>query len=282
MSKPDRFAVGAIVRTLEHDGSNDWSIEVTATRDAMPLGAEGYVREISDDHGLCYLVDHIGHGRAWYNHAELELVAPGAADLEEEEEDEEDDSICPACKIGTLGEDGRCNGVECPSYEEIDTAYESNMICPWCGKQQGDTWEIRGAYEEDTIRMNCGSCERPFDSTCMVSYSFSTTRIDEVAEAIKQAEKKARDDTRLAQRYAECIAFEQGARVRVRTDAKYAHWLLNRVGAVKGIPSTHNPFVHVLLDGVPARDLKPYDMHFFPKDLERVDAESITAEEPTG
>ena len=69
--------IGAIIRTLADDGSDDWSAEVGAARKSVPRGIEGYVLEHSDRHGLCYRVWHIEHGvKAWYNHGEVECVDP--------------------------------------------------------------------------------------------------------------------------------------------------------------------------------------------------------------
>jgi hypothetical protein len=70
-----RIPIGAIVRTLDDDGSADWTAEYLEARAAVPRGIEGYVIDSSDRHGLCYLVWHIEHGiKAWYNHAELEWL----------------------------------------------------------------------------------------------------------------------------------------------------------------------------------------------------------------
>ncbi len=70
----DRIPIGAVVRTLADDGSDDWSDEAREARTAVPRGIEGYVNHVSDSHGLCYRVLHCELGvEAWYNHEELEV-----------------------------------------------------------------------------------------------------------------------------------------------------------------------------------------------------------------
>lgn len=174
---------------------------------------------------------------------------------------------CPDCDKGELGEDGHCSTIDCSSYEDLDTSYERKMLCPWCGTEQSDIYEIEGAYTDDEpCRVECQRCERPFDSVCMVSYAFSTTRVDLVAEAEEKRIEVERQEKRRAERFAACSVFTPGMRVRV-TDERYADFIRDRVGVVTDEPiSTHNPFVHVELQ---PNEQYPnaYTRHFLPHDL---------------
>ena len=56
-------------------------------------------------------------------------------------------------------------------WHEHKTSLEHEMICPYCGYEQRDSWEIPG----DDGTVECGRCEKEFDFTRNVEVTFSTT-----------------------------------------------------------------------------------------------------------
>lgn len=59
-------------------------------------------------------------------------------------------------------------------WDELKTTLEQEMICPYCGYVQIDSWEIPG---DDGI-VECVRCEKEFDFTRNVEVTFSTSRKD--------------------------------------------------------------------------------------------------------
>ncbi len=150
----------------------------------------------------------------------------------------------------------------------IQHEYMDTMICPYCATEQSDLWELKGAYEEDTLRVECQECEREFDSYCLTSHSFTTSTVDVEAERLEKEADAKREAARVAERYAGCQAFPPGTAVRVREDSRYANFLRGREGVISNRElCKHNPFVHVDLE--PRGELNPYDgFACFPDDLE--------------
>ncbi len=150
----------------------------------------------------------------------------------------------------------------------IDHKYTDDMVCPYCGCKQSDIWEIKGAYDEDTLRVECQECERPFDSYCLTSHSFTTSTVDVEAERLKKEADAKLEAARVAERYAACQAFPPGIAVRVREDSRYADFLCGRVGVVSNRElCKHNPVVHVDLEA--RGDRNPYPgFACFPDELE--------------
>jgi len=58
-------------------------------------------------------------------------------------------------------------------WHEDKTSVEEEMICPYCGYEQMNSWEIPG----DDGTVECGRCEKEFDFTRNVEVTFSTTPI---------------------------------------------------------------------------------------------------------
>lgn len=46
-------------------------------------------------------------------------------------------------------------------------------ICPHCGKEYGDAWEL-GMHDGDQETVDCGHCEKGFVVECEVSVTYST------------------------------------------------------------------------------------------------------------
>jgi hypothetical protein len=61
---------------------------------------------------------------------------------------------------------------------EIDHEYTNEVVCPYCGYVENDSWEC-----DDDGEMECGSCEKPFDMTRHKSVSYSTFKKEETNHA---------------------------------------------------------------------------------------------------
>lgn len=63
---------------------------------------------------------------------------------------------------------------------ELDTSYTDNPVCPYCGAVDMDAWEINlGPGLEGDGESSCGSCEKTFFISRMVSISYTTKKLDE-------------------------------------------------------------------------------------------------------
>jgi transcription elongation factor Elf1 len=59
--------------------------------------------------------------------------------------------------------------------DEIDCDYTDNIICPYCGWEDVDSWENEPG-EEDIGLMSCGRCEKEFYAERYISTSYSTKK----------------------------------------------------------------------------------------------------------
>ena len=57
--------------------------------------------------------------------------------------------------------------------DEWDCSGTDEMVCPYCGEEQSDSWEVPA----DDGDMSCGHCSRTFRYTRNVSVSYTTTPI---------------------------------------------------------------------------------------------------------
>lgn len=57
--------------------------------------------------------------------------------------------------------------------DELDCSHADELICPYCGEEQGDSWELQGEDGE----MACGSCCRSFGWSRHVSVSYTSRPI---------------------------------------------------------------------------------------------------------
>jgi len=56
--------------------------------------------------------------------------------------------------------------------EDIDHENTDEIICPWCGKEVGDSWEMADDGKDET----CGYCEKQFDYNRVIDVTYSTMR----------------------------------------------------------------------------------------------------------
>lgn len=63
-----------------------------------------------------------------------------------------------------------------PVPDEYSCLREPEPVCPYCGHEQGDFWEV-SLNEEGDGEHECGNCTRTFRWSCHVSVTYSTTPI---------------------------------------------------------------------------------------------------------
>lgn len=52
--------------------------------------------------------------------------------------------------------------------------WEDEIICPWCGHAEMDSWEYK---EYDGHEINCGECEKPMKLSVDFEVRYSTKKI---------------------------------------------------------------------------------------------------------
>lgn len=58
---------------------------------------------------------------------------------------------------------------------KIDYEYTNNIICPFCGHEDKDSWEVE-LDNEETLLFECGDCEKEFYATKSVTIDYSTEK----------------------------------------------------------------------------------------------------------
>ena len=60
---------------------------------------------------------------------------------------------------------------------EFNTKFTDEPICPHCGYEMRDSWELGlGPGKEDT-ETDCGECEKPMDVHVYVTYYYTTSKL---------------------------------------------------------------------------------------------------------
>jgi predicted RNA-binding Zn-ribbon protein involved in translation (DUF1610 family) len=60
---------------------------------------------------------------------------------------------------------------------EIDTDYQSNATCPYCGHVDADSWEIDfGDFMDGEAEVDCPECGEPYIVTRNVTVDYSTRK----------------------------------------------------------------------------------------------------------
>lgn len=152
--------------------------------------------------------------------------------------------------------------------ERIDHEYTGVPVCPWCGWKDNDWWDGSGLKDDgDTEKMECGDCEKPFETTMYISRDFCTKKRDIAEEERVEAERKERAEENRLKRLAGVETFTPGTRVKV-VQKKYPTRQNGRVGTVANEEiNKRNPYVRVNLDG----DNHKYSATFDADELERVE-----------
>ena len=64
--------------------------------------------------------------------------------------------------------------------EEIDTDYTRQLVCPYCGHVETDSWEIAaGGGDGDVGTTNCGECGREYEYTINVDITYSSNKMED-------------------------------------------------------------------------------------------------------
>lgn len=160
----------------------------------------------------------------------------------------------------------------------IDHEFTSFPTCPWCGYEVRDlTDHGPEVYSEDEHDIECGNCERTFRSTCHISYSFSTMRVDLDAER-RERERVAAEIAREHEELRKLAgAFQPGMRVRIRSRVFngrpfYAPHIEGRPGKVANCEIGRTGDLRVELDAWEhnGHPMSPYTMRVDPRDIEAI------------
>jgi len=58
---------------------------------------------------------------------------------------------------------------------EIDCEMVPYITCPWCGKEDYDSWE-HDQSDEDVEEIECGYCEKTFWVKCMITVKYTSKK----------------------------------------------------------------------------------------------------------
>ena len=62
--------------------------------------------------------------------------------------------------------------------DEIDHDNTNNLVCPYCGYEDRDSWEVC-PNDEDLDVCECGSCGKEFRAWRNISITYSTEKLDD-------------------------------------------------------------------------------------------------------
>ena len=65
--------------------------------------------------------------------------------------------------------------------EKIYHEYTRNIVCPYCGAKDGDSWECLPG-EEDLGNIECWECEKTFSAQRIITVEYCTYKIDWLEE----------------------------------------------------------------------------------------------------
>lgn len=66
-----------------------------------------------------------------------------------------------------------------PSVSEIDHEDTPNAVCPKCGYEDHDSWELHLEGDGDSAEVDCPRCEEPYRVTMCLTVTYSTEAIEE-------------------------------------------------------------------------------------------------------
>ena len=62
--------------------------------------------------------------------------------------------------------------------KEIDHVHTDEIVCPYCGEEQGDSWEWGTGREEDS-ESECGYCDKTFRWSRNIEVTYTTRKMEE-------------------------------------------------------------------------------------------------------
>ena len=65
--------------------------------------------------------------------------------------------------------------------KEIETQYQQNIVCPYCGYADKDSWEVEFENLEGTTEQECGNCEKTFIVTKQAEITYSSNKTESEA-----------------------------------------------------------------------------------------------------
>jgi hypothetical protein len=60
----------------------------------------------------------------------------------------------------------------------LDTVHTQLAICPHCGKEFEDSWELC-QKDEDVYEYDCDQCEKPFSVQAIITVTYTTKKLEE-------------------------------------------------------------------------------------------------------
>lgn len=70
--------------------------------------------------------------------------------------------------------------------KEIDHEYTDEIVCPYCGCEFGDSWDIDG----DSGELECYECEKEFEYHRHIEVTYCTYKITEEMKEQKQIRRE--------------------------------------------------------------------------------------------
>lgn len=66
--------------------------------------------------------------------------------------------------------------------KEINCDGTHEVVCPYCGQEHGDSWELSG-YDGEESTIDCGTCGEEFIYVRNVSVDYTTCKREEKSNA---------------------------------------------------------------------------------------------------
>ena len=78
---------------------------------------------------------------------------------------------------GSSVEGGAMNADEVKKMEkEIDCSYTDEIVCPHCGYEFSDSWELPMKRDGDNTEIECDECQKKFTVYLSVTYAYSSDK----------------------------------------------------------------------------------------------------------
>ena len=61
---------------------------------------------------------------------------------------------------------------------EIGHTLTAEMVCPWCGDEQGDSWD-HNLSDGESCEIDCDECGKEYKAVFTVTVDYSTEKINQ-------------------------------------------------------------------------------------------------------